>query len=65
MLEEVCYGPHAMESSHFCVSKDLLRPGDLVQEGRLETLVSQKYNIISEEGGYLHRHPIATDTHAV
>jgi hypothetical protein len=65
MLEEVCYGPHAMESPHLCVSQDLLKPEDLVQEGRLESLVSQKYNIISEEGGYLYRHPIAIDTHAV
>ena len=53
MLEEVCYGPHPMESSHLCVSQDLLLPEDLVQEGRLETLVSQKYNIILENGIYL------------
>jgi hypothetical protein len=32
------------------LEEDLLKPEDLVQEGRLESLVSQKYNIISEEG---------------
>ena len=65
MLEEVCHWPHPMESPHLYVSQDLLQPEDLVQEGRLETLVSQKYNIISKEGGYLYCHPIATDTHTV
>jgi len=33
-----------------------------VEEGRLETLVSQKYDIISEEGGYSYPHLVATDT---
>ena len=64
LLEEVCHGPHPMKSPHLCVSQDLLQPEDLVQEGRLETFVSQKY-IISEEGTYSYRHPIAIDTHAV
>jgi hypothetical protein len=65
MLEKVCYGPHPMESPHRCVSQNLLQPEDLVQEDRLETLVSQEYNIVSEKGGYLYCHPIATDTPAV
>ena len=36
-----------------------------MQESRLETLVFQKYDIISEEGGYLYPHLVATGTHAL
>ncbi|KAF8553762.1 hypothetical protein OG21DRAFT_1196424 [Imleria badia] len=32
------------------LEENLLQPEDLVQEGRLETLVSQKYDTISDEG---------------
>ena len=54
LLEEVCYEPHFMISSYLCVSQNLLQPEELGQEGRLATLVSQKYDVISEEGGYIY-----------
>lgn len=51
-LEEVGCGDHSKSSSHLPVPQELLQPGDLAQDGRLEALVSQKYDIVLEEGGF-------------
>ena len=46
---------------HVCVSQNLLQPEELGQEGRLATLVSQKYDVVSREGRYLHHRVITSN----
>ena len=63
MLEEVCWDPIRRKVLTSVYPRICFNPRTLRRKV-VETLWSQKYNIISDGGGYLYRHPIATDTHA-
>ena len=52
-LKRLVVGPNPMLRSDLFISQNLVRPEDIVQEGVLETLVSQNYDVISEAGWYI------------